>query len=115
MTTRNTINQLFKAAEKQGINFKIYSMEEEGFVIYNGASAKKAYDATREEGGAQCYLSKDGLQEWVFALHWNDPDESVSDCTYGKWIDKWCTDSDFGQTDSDLKWEACHEAYTDEA
>jgi len=29
---RNTINQLFKAAEKQGINFKIYSMEEEGFV-----------------------------------------------------------------------------------
>lgn len=108
---RNTINQLFKAAERDGVGFYIMSMEESNLVLYEGMSAKKAYDATREEGGAQCYLRKDGMEEWVFALHCNDPDESVSDCTAYGFVDKWCEASDFGQVDTDYTWEQGRENF----
>jgi hypothetical protein len=34
--------------------------------------------------------------DWAYLVHGNAPDETISDCLHGKWIDNWCNVTDFG-------------------
>lgn len=34
--------------------------------------------------------------DWALLVHGNEPDETISDCLHGKWIDNWCQVTDFG-------------------
>ena len=99
---RNTANQLLKAAEAAGYSFKVMGFEgyEEGIIDYQGTSAAKAFEATKLEGAANVWLSKEGSKtEWASIIHFNDPDESLSDCTAEGWINDWAERTNFGQED----------------
>jgi len=45
--------------------------------------------------------------DWAYLVHGNAPDETISDCLHGKWIDNWCNVTDFGSKPYVVELEQC--------
>ena len=58
-----------------------------------------------------CTVNPDTLEltpvDWAYLVHGNAPDETISDCLHGKWIDNWCTVTDFGSRPYVVELEQC--------
>ena len=107
MNKQNTVYHLLREAANYGYTFKVAGLEgyEEGVIDYVGDDWQQAFEASKLEGAANIWISKEGAKtEWLMAIYFNDPDESLSDCTAEGWIDNWCTATDFGQKYQPLTW-----------
>ena len=104
--SENTAFHLLREAANAGYSFTVAGLEgwQEGVIDYEGDDYQKAFEATKYEGAANVWIKKDDQEEWAMIIHFNDPDESLSDCTAGGWIDRWCDVTDFGQKYKPLSW-----------
>ena len=103
----NTVFHLLREAANNGYTFTVAGLEGdmEGVIDYKGSDWQKAFEVSKWEGAAHIWIDKEGApMEWLMAIHVNDPDESLSDCTAGGWIEKWCDTTDFGQKYKPLSW-----------
>ena len=81
---------------------------------YVGRNPDKIWDtatACDEVEIELCTVNPDTLVltpvDWAYLVHGNAPDETISDCTHGKWIDNWCNVTDFGSKPYVVELEQC--------
>lgn len=81
---------------------------------YVGRDIEKIWDtatACDEVEIELCTVNPDTLVltpvDWAFLVHGNAPDETICDCTHGKWIDNWCKVTDFGSKPYVVEIEQC--------
>jgi hypothetical protein len=79
----------------------IVSVEDE--IDYVGRNLNAIWDAATacDEVSVRLYVTDPDsntrkIVDWAYLVHGNGDDETINDCLYDKWIDKWCVATDYG-------------------
>jgi hypothetical protein len=101
---RSTSRELVKSALKDGWKFELLA---EGYHLKDKKNkiCKECtnFDEIMEhihsvDAIVELHMQKKGEKDdWANIIMCNEPDEEISDCYVGGYIDKWCERTDFGQ------------------
>jgi len=89
--------ELVKSALKDGWVFELLA---EGEHLCNGSDNLEEIMEHIHSVDAivELHMQKEGEKDdWANIIMCNEPDEEISDCYVGGYIDKWCERTDFGQ------------------
>jgi len=94
---RSTSRELVKSALKDGWKFELLA---EGEHLCNDSDNLEEIMEHIHSVDAivELHMQKKGEKDdWANIIMCNAPDEEISDCYVGGYIDKWCERTDFGQ------------------
>ena len=101
---QNSAKRLMHDAVKCGYKLRVYYTEGNDMAYPTGVDVEKAYEATQDCDLGFVYLIKDSeahhleqVKDWALVIHGNNDDELISDHTEGHFIDRWSSDTDYGQ------------------
>ena len=94
---KSASKELVKSALKDG--WKVELIDEERHSMCIGSSNfKEIMEHIHSVDVSELHLQKVGEKDdWAYIVMCNEPEEEISDCTVGGYIDKWCERTDFGQ------------------
>ena len=110
---QNSAKRLMHDAVKCGYKLRVYYTEgndmayatgvdvEKAYEMYSISDLmEKAYEATQDCDIGILYLiphKKIDTKDWALIIHGNNDDELISDHVVGGFIDRWSSDTDYGQ------------------
>tara|TARA_R110000822_G_scaffold43935_2_gene118257 strand:+ start:412 stop:747 length:336 start_codon:yes stop_codon:yes gene_type:complete len=97
---QNSAKRLMHDAVKCGYKLRVYYTEGNDMAYATGVDVEKAYEATQDCDIGILYLiphKKIDTKDWALIIHGNNDDELISDHVVGGFIDRWSSDTDYGQ------------------
>ena len=94
---RSASYQLIKKALQDGWTIEI--IDEENCSQYKGSDSNEINSLVDDLDAMEFIMTKDKESDWASIIMFNFPEEEISDCTVGGYIDRWCTLTDHGQKD----------------